>query len=959
MSRETVKVDLHGHSSFSDGAWDPERIARACADAGVRYAALTDHNTLGGVDRFEAACGRHGVGVISGLELLAFHGKREIHLLCYGFDRTRADLEALAKAARETPLLNSAAQALFEKKKIPELIRTVHEAGGIVLLAHPLVTEPDFTAAEGLVADLKRAGLDGIEAYHADATPEQRAFLRQLAERHGLVMSGGTDHHGPAGGRDPVLGISLPARDWEAFRDRLLQARKQARHPDQALPAGSRPEKPEHPSSGRVRMFVSMALPAISVIFLFTLTLFAFFLPRYEKGLMDRKREMIRELTSTVWSMLAEAEKNVKAGLLSPAEARSQMIERVRALRYGSEGKDYFWLQDLSPRMLVHPYRPDLEGTDLSGYKDGRGVPIFTVFADTVRRGGDGYVAYVWQWKDDPSRVEAKESYIRLFEPWGWVIGTGLYIHDVVNEIRALKRNLLIVMGGVVAALVLLLLAMLRSGVKADRMREAAERRLQESNERYRSLARASAEGVLFVRNFRCVYANPVFLEFAGCDADDLALLDWRELFPELAARGPLFLEAADVYADALLRRRDGTDLRCRVAHKTVSEQGSGAFMVLVRRPEETGDRLPAKGDGLFKRLLNLPSAAAEDIAREITLAETDEQVEEHCRRVQGLVGALLESGTSPSAIAGMVTAVTDSATSRFIDLAQADSGPAPAAFAFVALGSQGRGEQTLFTDQDNALIYAYPGEGREAEADRYFSALAARVCLALTRSGYRNCKGLVMASNPRWCQPLAVWKGYFTNWISKAEEHDMMEFGTFFDLRCVKGDDALVQALRAHIRNEISQSPQFFTQAARNALLFKSPLRLFGALVSAGGVKDKSGHLDLKAVMMPIVTFARLYALHRNVSSTSTTERLSALSDTGLLLPSQHHDILTAFETLLRLRLRHQSMTIQKGGEADNLIDPSWLGHIDEAVLKECFKEIDLIQDRINRDFLGGQTSI
>jgi CBS domain-containing protein len=150
-----------------------------------------------------------------------------------------------------------------------------------------------------------------------------------------------------------------------------------------------------------------------------------------------------------------------------------------------------------------------------------------------------------------------------------------------------------------------------------------------------------------------------------------------------------------------------------------------------------------------------------------------------------------------------------------------------------------------------------------------------------------------------------------------------------------------------------------FYTQAARTAILFKSPLRLFGNLVSAGGGRDKAGHLDLKAVMMPIVSFARLYSLHRNIPCTSTQERLSALSDLGVLLPSQHHDIVTAFETLLRLRLRHQAVTIQNGGEPDNLVDPSWLGHIDEAVLKECFREIDRIQERISRDFLGGETRL
>jgi CBS domain-containing protein len=255
--------------------------------------------------------------------------------------------------------------------------------------------------------------------------------------------------------------------------------------------------------------------------------------------------------------------------------------------------------------------------------------------------------------------------------------------------------------------------------------------------------------------------------------------------------------------------------------------------------------------------------------------------------------------------------------------------------------------------------VYATPERGGEARAEGYFATLAARVCEALTQSGYRDCKGLVMASNPKWRQPADVWKGYFTNWISKAEEKELMEFGTFFDLRCVMGEEGLIQALRAHTQKEMAQSPLFYPQAARTALLFKSPLRLFGTIVPTGGPKEKSGQLDLKTVMMPIVSFARLYSLQRNIAVTSTQERLSALSDLGVLLPSQHHDLVTAFETLLRFRLRHQALTIQNGDEPDNLIDPSRLGHIDEAVLKECFKEIDRIQERISRDFLGGETRL
>jgi PAS domain-containing protein len=899
------------------------------------------------------------VGFFNGLELTVFQGQKEIHLLCYGFDRTNIALIHAVTAASEAQLRNSPTYSMTPKKDLPEMIEAIHQAGGIVLLAHPLATEPDVAVLDRLVATLVPAGLDGLEIYHPLLSSEQQAFLRELARSKGLVVSGGTDHHAPPPAGGGGLGIDLPMGEWKNFRDLLLLQRKKVR-PAIESPNLTHPPSPIKPGRGRMRLLMGMVLPALAAVFLFTLALFGFFLPGYEKALMDRKREMIRELTRTVWSLLDEAEKQVQADRLSTAEAQNQVIERVRSLRYGREGKDYFWLQDLSPRMIMHPYRKDLEGQDLSAFVDARKIHIFTVFADKIRQDKEGYVDYVWQWKDDPSRLEAKESYIRLFEPWGWVIGTGLYIQDVVVEIHALKLRLIYAMGGIITVLILLLLVMLQGGWRSDRLRASAERRLQESHERYLTLVQAAAEGVLFVRNHRCAYANPVFLELAGCSAEELTLFDWQDLFPEISEQDPFFRETgAEVYTDALLRRRDGTDLKCRIAHKGRPGNGGSGFVVLVRRSEDTGIRSIAAAEGLLKRLLNVPAATAEDIAREIATAATAQEVVDLCRRSPELVRAMLESGSPPVAIAGMISSITDSATIRFIEFAQAELGSPPVAFAFIALGSQGRKEQTLFTDQDNAIVYDTPPPDLETRAENYFAALAERVCETLTQSGYRDCKGLVMAHNPKWRQPVAVWKDYFKNWISKAEAHEMMEFGTFFDMRCVYGDAHLIQILQTHLQKELSPAPIFFTQAAGNALLFKSPLRLFGNLVATGGSKEKAGHLDLKTAMMPIVSFARLYALQKNILFTSTQDRLSALTDQGVLLPSQYHDLLAAFETLLRLRLRHQSATIQKGGAPDNLIDPTWLGHIDKAVLKECFKEIDRMQERISRDFLGGESSL
>ncbi|MCD4812915.1 DUF294 nucleotidyltransferase-like domain-containing protein [bacterium] len=996
---KTVKVDLHCHSSHSDGEWRPDKIAQVCAVTGVKYASLTDHNTLDGLDAFESACDRNGIGFVSGLELTARYGSKEIHLLCYGFDKEDASLREAVTAIKESLLPNRTIHAVAGPKELENLIQTVHEAGGVVILAHPFQTEPDRPKLESLIADLVEHGLDGIEVYHSQSTSEQQEILHALANQYqcglsinrergfggeapesdrrgrqnasafasgepmvpskALLVSGGTDHHGYSGSTGPEVGVDIPEDEWRTFRDCLLKQRKMSRKKPSAHAANTQSASSSANPTNKTRLFIWMIAPALAAVFLFIVALFGIFLPGYEKGLMDRKREMIRELTNTVWSMLDEADNKIRLGRISPSDARAQVIERTRALKYGKEGKDYFWLQDLTPRMIMHPYRSDLEGQDLSDFKDPRGTYIFKVFADKVRTDGEGYVDYVWQWKDDPSRLEAKESYIRLFKPWEWVIGTGLYMHDVHKEIKTLQMRIVSAMLVIIAVLILLLLTMLRGGLRTERMRLLAERRLKESNERYLSLVQAATEGVLIVRNNRCAYANPIFLQFIGCDSEELGLLDWRELFPRISTQEFSTLKTdAGTYRDTFLRRRDATDLPCRMTLKGISENHSGNFVILVRKSEDTSASSMPDSSGLLKRLLNLPSAIAEDVSRKIVQASSTPQVITLCERTPEMVHSMLESGASPSAITMMISSITDSATIKFIELAQANLGPAPVRFAFVALGSQGRKEQTLFTDQDNAIIYESTVHSSDTQVASYFAALSGQVCDNLEKSGFLNCKSFVMANNPKWCQPLEVWKGYVTDWITKAEENDIMQFNIVYDFRCIVDESEMIQQrLREHIQEQIRKTPRFLMQVARNALLYKSPTRLFGNIVTVGGSKEKTGQLDLKAVMIPVVSFTRLYSIQKGISFPSTQERLSAMSDQGVILPSQFHDILTVFEALTRLRLRYQVQTIHKGRAPDNFIDPSLLGHVDEAVLKECFKEIDMIQERIRLDFLGGET--
>ena len=938
VKKDVVRVELHCHSNVSDGTLSPTDLANECLRSNVQFAALTDHDTTAGLEKFESFCRNSGMGFISGIEITSKINDTDIHILGYGFDWKTDAFSSLLAPVNEGTLTAET------------VIRRIHNAGGIAVFAHPFATDLNEEKVSGLILKLTEVGLDGIEVFHHSATEERQKFLKKIAEKNDLVITGGSDFHGENDLEEMKIGMDFERKDWEKFRNAIFAAQSQAkalRRSDTAIAMGIIQSGKKNLN----KLMTWMVIPAVTVVVLFLVALFGFFLPGYEKELLQRKKDTIKELTHTVWSMLEEAQQEIDAGALVE-ETKMHVADQIRHLRYGPEEKDYFWIQDLTPKMIVHPYRPDLDGKDIGDFTDKRGVKIFSVFADIVKKNGEGYADYVWQWKDNPDRQEAKESYIKLFKPWGWVIGTGIYTHDAMYELSQIRNRLIYTVSVIAILLTMMLLIMIRGGLMFEKQRKVAEKRLEDSNERYRSLVQAAAEGLLVVKNGLCTYANPVMLELIGCGEKELELITLSELFPGME----IDLNQASKRPDVELRRMDGSRIRCSL--RITGQSCNDSFICIVRKKEDAPPFIGETSGNILQRILQLPSVIAQDTAKEIAVAKNEDEVISLCLQTPQLVTTMLVSGADSTAIVKAVTEITDAATARFIELKQTVIGKEPVPFTFLALGSQGRHEQTLFTDQDNALIFHDDGED-DPEVEKYFSDLSKSVCGNLARSGYRPCGGKIMAENPKWCQPLSQWKKYFSKWIDNTEPQDIIELNTFFDMRAVAGNTDLLAELKNHIFFTVEDAPQFFLFMANEALKFKVPLQIFGSMVSWGQLKENDGRLDLKAAMMPVVNYARIFALRHSIREVSTSTRLLKLYELGHLSRIQYQDIMTVFKTLLKLRLNHQESTVEKGRDPDNLIDPLLLGSMDDAVLKECFKEIELFQEHIKRAFIGSAEKI
>lgn len=221
-------------------------------------------------------------------------------------------------------------------------------------------------------------------------------------------------------------------------------------------------------------------LPALVAIALFVFSSFYLFLPMFEKSLIEEKKIMIKELVQSSWHMIEHLDKEVASGAYSLRDAQKIAITHLRNMKYGVNGKDYFWINDYTPALIMHPYRPDLVGQNMSDFVDPAGTKLFVEFVNMVTKNEQGYVPYMWQWKDDQSRIVPKLSFVKEYKPWGWVIGTGIYLEDVKVEVALLSRRLIVTSVVILILVSLISWYQIHQALNVLKMRQHAESSLLE-----------------------------------------------------------------------------------------------------------------------------------------------------------------------------------------------------------------------------------------------------------------------------------------------------------------------------------------------------------------------------------------------------------------------------------------------------------------------------------------------
>ncbi|TCJ12846.1 CBS domain-containing protein [Parasulfuritortus cantonensis] len=348
------------------------------------------------------------------------------------------------------------------------------------------------------------------------------------------------------------------------------------------------------------------------------------------------------------------------------------------------------------------------------------------------------------------------------------------------------------------------------------------------------------------------------------------------------------------------------------------------------------------------KDLFSLQRVGLRQIGGTIRNAEHLDTLKGSARDIRQLAHNMMAQGVAAEQLTQIISTLNDLLTTRIIELELRASPVRDIAFCWMALGSEGRLEQTLNTDQDNGIIFDLP-EGADPEAVRaQVLPFAKRVNLALAECGFPLCNGEVMASNPKWCLSLKEWQETFANWIDHGDPMALLYATIFFDFRPLYGAERLALELRDWLRDATPKNTRFLYQLAVNALRNDPPLGLIRDFVTG------KGHtLDLKLNgITPFVDAARIYTLATAGRQTNTVGRLRELAEHGHLRKVDAEAFIEAFLfiQLLRLRLHHQQL--EQGSELSNKIDPDSLNNLDRRILKEAFRQARKLQTKLRLDY-------
>lgn len=343
------------------------------------------------------------------------------------------------------------------------------------------------------------------------------------------------------------------------------------------------------------------------------------------------------------------------------------------------------------------------------------------------------------------------------------------------------------------------------------------------------------------------------------------------------------------------------------------------------------------------------------NLQQEIGAANSIGQLRAVDARVPEMVRIAMHSGAETKNVVQLISRFNDAVTLRLIALLESSEGIyLPDGATFLVLGSEGRGEQTLRTDQDNAIVYNDDLPSEDLVTVKRF---ATRLVDALEEIGVPRCPGNIMASNPAWCHSVSEWKMLLARWITVPTPEHILNIGMFQDLRALRGDEMPVIQLRDFICTEVQcHAAFFFPNMALNVVRFPSPFTILGNIrVEQDG--KHNGLVDLKkAGIFAITTGSSLLALEADIISGDTWNKLGLLGKLGGFSSGDLDAIVKAFTFLVHLRLEQQLRELSADIKPTNYVDPLQMSDNKQEQFRHALKGVNtflwIFRDHYQLDF-------
>ncbi len=419
----------------------------------------------------------------------------------------------------------------------------------------------------------------------------------------------------------------------------------------------------------------------------------------------------------------------------------------------------------------------------------------------------------------------------------------------------------------------------------------------------------------------------------------------------DLRDRVVLQQQSLETPIEAVMTRRPLTLAADATAAEAMQQMAAGGFHQMI-----VTDRGRVFGTVAEHDLYALQRVSLRQIHHAIRSSRTLAALAHAAGDIRNLAHNLLAQGVTAETLTRTVSALNDALTREVATRVLQEHDLTNIDWCLMALGSEGRGEQTLATDQDNALIYAVGTDVAPKEALRIKHALLAfarEFNDGLNTLGFPLCKGGIMAGNPEWCLSEDEWRTCFTQWLTEPTPEALLRANIFFDFRSLFGNSILIDRLSQWLLARTQGNLLFRRLMVANALQTEPPLGLIRTFV-VDDAPDHPGTLDLKTRGTRIfVDAARVFALSQGIAASGTAERLRKAGEQLRVDPRLVDATTDAFHYLQVLRLRTQQR--REGGGAANRIDPYALNEIDQRMLKEAFRQARKLQQRLKETYMLG----